>query len=187
MNHPTLRFMDTLERLDRVFVECNLLTDEKRKEILLSWLVVKLHDQWNYRTRQVVLTSFGQSERVMLEILRTKWSINKPMPNNWEPDWHMPQVAIRAATLLNVPDIGQIQYALGAVTIIDDLRCARNAIVHNIPAAYAKYRNMVLSKYGLRNIPPHLFSCATNPNTGNTLYEEWCDELTTALGNTISS
>ena len=184
MNRPALRFMDTLDTLDRLFVECSIMTDLKRRELILSWIVIKLHDQWNFRSRQIVLESYNHSEKEMLEILRQNWG-RKVMQCAWEPDWHIPTIAIRAAQLLKVPDISQIRNAIGAVTYIDDIRWTRNAIVHNIPASFSKYQEMALNKYGFRNIPPHLLSCSINPNTGNTVYEDWCVELKIALSSAI--
>jgi len=185
MNRPALRFINTLDTLDSLFVECSKVTDEKRRELLLSWIVIKLHDQWNFRSRQIVLESYGHSEKEMMKYLRNNWG-KKVMSCSWEPDWHIPGNTIRAAQLLNVPDTTQITNAIGAVTYIDDIRWTRNAIAHNIPTSFSKYQEMALNKYGLRNIPPHLLSCIVNPRTGNTLYEDWCVELRIALSSAIS-
>jgi hypothetical protein len=180
VNHAALRFNKILDRLDALFLEASETQDMRNKELLLSYMIIKLHDQWNYRSRQIVLKSFGHSEGRMMEYLRNNWGI-RPRDNSWEPDWHIPNNTIRAATLLNIPDLAQVQDALGAVIYIDDIRWTRNAIVHNIPASFAKYRNMTLSKYHLLNAMPFLLPMERNPITGNSIYEDWCDDLKNAL------
>ncbi len=146
----------------------------------MSYIVIKLHDQWNYRSRQIVLQSYGHSETRMIEYLRNNWA-RRPMDIGWEPDWHIPSNAIRAARLLNVPDLIQIQDALGAVIYIEDIRWTRNAIVHNIPTSFTKYRNMALNKYLLSNMTPFNLPLERNPYTGNSIYEDWCSDLKNAL------
>lgn len=116
----------------------------------------------------------------MLASLRESWATKK-MHSSWEPDWHIPANTIRAATLLNVPHIATIDAALGAVTFVDDLRWTRNAIVHNVPMAFSKYRAVALNRYALVNVPPHQFIAETNPISGRSLYEDWCEELSLAL------
>jgi hypothetical protein len=103
------------------------------------------------------------------------------MDIGWEPDWHIPGNTIRAARLLNVPDLVQIQNVIGAITYIDDVRWTRNAIVHNIPTSFYQYRKMTLSKYHLSSIVPFSLPIEINPVTGNTIYQDWCDEFKYAL------
>ena len=86
-----------------------------------------------------------------------------------------------AAELLSVPDLLQIQSAIGAVTYADDISWTRNAIVHNSPAAFSRYERMALEKYLVRDIMPYRLPLETNAVTGNSIYEDWCDELKTAL------
>ena len=181
MNRPARRFQDALTSLDSIFAECATENNPKKREVLLSWIVIKLHDQWNFRSRQIILESYGHSEQQMCEFIRNNWSTRKKMQIGFEPDWHIPNNTIRAARLLNVADIQQIQNAIGAVTYIDDIRWTRNAIVHNIPVSFQKYYEMTLSRYGIKNIPPYLLPMTLYPNTGNTFYEDWCDELASAL------
>lgn len=180
MNPPALRFSVVLDRLDSIFLKASSTADMLEKELFLSYLIVKLHDQWNFRSRQIILRSFGRSEGIMMKQLRNIWG-RRAMDIGWEPDWHIPNNAIRAGRLLNVPDLVQIQNALGAVTYIDDIRWARNAIVHNIPTSFKKYKAMTLSKYRINNISPCFLPMELNPSTGNTIYEDWCLELKTAL------
>lgn len=184
MNRVAIRFKKVLDRLDKLFVEAANTSDADKKEIILSYIVVKIHDQWNYRSRQIVLQSYqshGHSAASMVKYLRDNWATNKTMNNNWEPDWHVPQNTIRAARLLNIPDYTQVKDALGAVIYIDDIRWTRNAIVHNIQASFLKYRKMALDKYYLSNIPPFVLPLERNPRTGNSIYEDWCNDLKNAI------
>ena len=180
MNKPALRFAQVIRKLDSVFREASALVDENRREQLLSYVVLKIHDQWNFRCRQIVFESFGRSEKQMSETLRGRWG-RSAMSTGWEPDWHIPDVAIRAARILNVPDFVSIQNALGAVTVIEDVRWTRNAIAHNIPVSFIKFRKMALSKYRIRNVMPYRLILEPNPVSGNTIYEDWCAELVGAL------
>jgi hypothetical protein len=148
-------------------------------------IVLKLHDQWNYRCRQIVQESFGRSEKMMLKILQAGWSTRRPMNSYWEPDWHIPSNAIRAATILNVPALNQITNAIGAVTYIDDIRWTRNAIAHNIPVSFRKYRTMALSNYHFRDLMPYELPIQLNFSTGQSIYEDWCEQLYIALKNAL--
>lgn len=103
------------------------------------------------------------------------------MNAGWEPDWHVPANAIRAARLLGVQRLSDIQNALGAVTKIEEVRRTRNAIVHNIPASFQKYRTIVRNNYGQINIPPYDILFQRNQATGRTIYEDWCDDLLQAI------
>jgi hypothetical protein len=181
VNRPAVRFDAMLNRLDNLFHEAATTLDLKRKEILLSYLVIKLHDQWNFRSRQVVQISYGKSSKKMIEFLRYNWSARRHMNAGWEPDWHIPTNAIRAGKLLNIPNLSQVQNALGAITYIDDVRWTRNAIVHNLPTSFSKFHSMTLSKYFLSNIQPSFLPLERNPFTGNSIYEDWCTDLRDAL------
>ena len=181
MNRPAVRFDAMLNRLDDLFLEASTTVELTRKEILLSYIVIKLHDQWNFRSRQIVQISYGKSQKKMIEFLRYHWSTRKHMNAGWEPDWHIPNNAIRAGRLLNIPNLSEVQSALGAVTYIDDVRWTRNAIVHNIPTSFSKFHSMTLSKYFLSNIKPSFLPLETNPSTGNSVYEDWCTDLRNAL------
>jgi hypothetical protein len=180
MNRIACRFNKAIEQLDSIFYEASIETNEKKKEVLLSYLIIKLHDQWNTRCRQIILESYSHSVGRMTKYLRSHWG-RRPMNNSWELDWHVPNNAIRAARLLDVPDLIQIQNAFGAVLYIEDIRWTRNAIVHNMPVSFAKFKTMTLSKYFMTNRQPHTLPLEINPHTGNTIYEDWCNDLSSAL------
>lgn len=182
MNRPARRFIDIIGQLDKVVQEASVVGDEKRKDILLSFVVVKLDDQWNFRSRQIVLLSYGRSEERMRECLQHKWTgTEKRLDQDWEPSWHVPSDTIKAARLLSVPDYVHIRDAIGSVTYVDDIRWTRNAVVHNVPATFDRYKHMALDRYQIANVMPCRLLLETNPATENTIYEDWCDELRDAL------
>ena len=180
MNRVAIRFEAGLKLLDNLFIKAANCTDPKEREILCSFIIIKLHDQWNFRSRQIVLENYGKSETNMIEFLRSNWS-RKRMGAGWEPDWHIPANAIRAASLLGVARLADIQNALGSVTKIDEVRWTRNAIVHNIPTSFQKYRTIVRNNYGQVGIAPHDILFLRNSASGKTIYEDWCNELTQAI------
>lgn len=180
MNRPAQRFTEAIERFDRLVQEASMTQDEQKKEILLSFVVFRLHDEWNLQSCQIVLESYGEPEEEMREFLRHNWG-EKTQKEDWELAWHVPGQAIRAAELLNVPDLVRIRNAIGSVTCADHLCWTRNAIVHSSSAALSRYKRMVLEKYLLRDVVPYRLPLETNMTTGNSIYGDWCDELGGAL------
>lgn len=180
MNRPAVRFRSILNFLDSLFIKAANSNDSREREIICSFIIIKLHDQWNFRSRQVVLMSYNRSETIMMEFLRSNWG-KKRMDAGWEPDWHIPPNAIRAARLLCVTNFADIQNALGSVTKIEEIRWTRNAIVHNIPTSFQKFRTVVRNNYGQIGIPPHELPFHRNPSTGKTVYEDWCNDLINAI------
>jgi len=186
MNKPAIRFEQLLRRLDELFRLALRVTRSPYREIFLSLIVVKLHDQWNFRSRQIILFSYKKSEKAMLEYLRKNWKTPRGvMDNSWEPYWHIPRESIRAGTILRIGNLSKVQDSFGAVMCVDELRWTRNAIVHNNPKAFGKYRETILNQYKLKNIPPHEIITYRNPKTGNTIYEDWSHELLLALSAAI--
>jgi UDP-N-acetylmuramyl tripeptide synthase len=186
MNRSAIRFKVIVNRLDLLYRKGLKAHYPKYRELFLSCVIVKLHDQWNYRSRQIICDSYGDREAIMMRELRNKWT-SKNLRQDWEPDWHMTANSIRAASLLQLANKYQIQNALGAVTYIDDLRWTRNAIVHNIPNTFNKYRRMALNKYQITNMPPHELIAQVNPITNNSIYEDWCNEMIIALSSARSA
>lgn len=180
MNRPAIRFRSVLDFLDDLFIKASLCSNPKEQEILCSFIIIKLHDQWNFRSRQVVLENYGKSESCMMNFLRTNWG-DHTMKVGWEPDWHMPTNAIRAARLLGITRLADIQNALGSVTKIEEIRWTRNAIVHNIPTSFQKYRTIIRNNYGEVGIKPHDILFYRNPATGRTIYEDWSQDLINAI------
>jgi hypothetical protein len=60
-------------------------------------------------------------------------------------------------------------------------RYTRNAIVHNIPTSFQKYRTIVRNNYGQVGVAPHEILFHRNLSTGKTIYEDWCDDLIQAI------
>jgi hypothetical protein len=186
MNKSALRFNQIIDKLDNIFREGNNSQFEFDREKAFSYVIIKLHDQWNFRLRQIVMIDSNLSEKKMMTLLRQNWTRNnKTMDNSWEPDWHIVTNTIRAGRLLNIPNLSNLQNSIGAVTYNDDIRWTRNAIVHNISASFRRYRIMTLNKYNLSNIMPYQLLNQINPVTGNTIYEDWSTELSIALQNAI--
>lgn len=187
MNRPTIRFMNAIQRMDVLFRKALRSNNIAIKELFLSSIIVKLHDQWNYRCRQIICECYGGAEGKMLFKLQQAWTNGgRKMGASWEPDWHIPSVSLRAATLLNIRTVNNLQNAFGAVTYVDDLRWTRNAIVHNIPGTFRKYQDMALNKYQIKYISPYEIILQINPKTGNTIYEDWCNEMTISLSSAYS-
>lgn len=181
MNRVALRFEAVLCRLDGLFHKASETKDVDKRDVILSYIIIKLFDQWNFRSRQIIQQSYGKNQAKMMGVLRQIWSPKRKMVKWWEPDWHVPSNAIRAGKLLNIPNLARVQSALGAVTYIDDIRWTRNAIVHNIPISFEKFRTMSLRKYYIRDITPSLLPLEINLASGNTIYQDWCEELRNAL------
>ena len=180
MNRPAQQFKEATERLDRLVREASVTEDEEMREVLLTFVVIKLHDQWDLESYQIVLKSYGRSDQEMIESLRYSWG-QKPQKKDWKIAWHAPVEAIRAAEKLNVPDFVQIRDALGSVTCADDLSWTRNAIVHSASTELSRYKGMALDKYFLQDVAPYRLPIETNAATGNLIYEDWRNELGIAL------
>jgi len=121
---------------------------------IISFCVIKLHDQWNARCRELIIKSAMGNYRTLtgtilskstaiypLQELRNRWSSRRTMDISWEPDWHVPAVSERAARLLNISNYNTVSNAISALTIIDELRWTRNAIAHELPRTYRMFRS----------------------------------------------
>jgi hypothetical protein len=117
--------------------------------------------------------------------LRNNWTTKKRMPPNWEPDWHVPGQAIRAAQILKVDNFTTMFNALSAITITDQLRYTRNAIVHALPATYKMYRKTVIGLGIPRDTKPVDFVYYRIGSTGPMLIDHWISELTLCLSAAI--
>ncbi|OGP76868.1 MAG: hypothetical protein A2W09_03815 [Deltaproteobacteria bacterium RBG_16_50_11] len=117
--------------------------------------------------------------------LRNNWTAKKRMSANWEPDWHVPGQAIRAAQLLRVENFTTIFNALSAITITDQLRYTRNAVTHALPATYKMYRQTAIGLGYPRNTRPVDFVYFRLGSTGPMLIDHWISELTLCLSAAI--
>jgi hypothetical protein len=103
------------------------------------------------------------------------------MGKNWEPDWFMPANTIRAATLLNLPNLNEITVGLGAALVHEQLRAARNVVAHSLPNTWAKLRLVESAFLGGNFLKPTDFIIAINPTSGRRYIFEWLEELEICL------
>jgi len=162
---------------------------------IISFCVIKLHDQWNARCRELILKSaMGNyktlSGRILprsatinpLQQLRKTWSTRKSMEVSWEPDWHVPNVSVRAAQLLRIANYNEVSNAISALTIIDDLRWTRNAIAHELPLTYQMFHNNQSARFGPPRYSPSDYAIQRIPRTPNIIIiDNWITELKLAL------
>ncbi len=112
-----------------------------------------------------------------MDFLRERWALNKKMSRSWEPDWFIPQNAIRAATLLQVGNELQIANGLGASTSPERLRITRNVIAHSLPNTWQRFRQLN-NDLGINPIKfPSDLVLSYNPSTTNRYLEDWIVEI----------
>jgi hypothetical protein len=162
----------------------------------LCFAVIKLHDQWNYRSREIVLLScIGNCHTLTgkrlarstilsglcepLAYLRENWAshTHKNMGSSWEPDWHVPSNTIRAASMLRCCNVAEIQNAFGAITIIEDVRNTRNVIVHALPKTFIKYKETQKRHYIGNKVEPIDFVLYRLEGTGPLMIDYWMDQM----------
>jgi len=103
------------------------------------------------------------------------------MGANWEPPWYTPGQAIRAAQLLNVANLIDIQNGLGAAVAADDLRITRNLIAHNLPNTWCQFQ-LVHRRNGVgARIAPEVFVISRNAGVGARFIESWIQDLENSL------
>jgi hypothetical protein len=199
-----LRLQKDCSRYDQLLNRALALraTEKNIADAIVERVVIALHDSFALAARNVVLESaIGNSvtrtgrqlaRTAMLtgfagpmDFLRHTWAHNKKMPNSWEPDWFMPDNAIRAATLLKVGNEAQITNGLGALINVDRLRATRNVIVHCLPNTWQRFRdlNKQLGFYPIR-LPSNL-AISYDPNTKNRFIDDWMSEIEDSITITI--
>ena len=124
----------------------------------LECALVQLQNVWGLSCRKLIIQSCSidcltirnsivarssvcRTEPV--EFLRLHWG-RRNMNASWEPDWHVPSVSIRAATLLGNNNLGSLTVGLGAVAVADQVRFARNVVCHNLPRIWSQFNAMTL-------------------------------------------
>lgn len=164
------------------------------KRFIVSMCVVKLHDQWNVRCREIILKSAIGRHRTLsgvslhrvvrdhpIERLRRCWSNKKPMDSSWEPDWHMPAVSARAASLLKIQNETTVTNAITAITTIEELRWTRNAIAHELPRSYEMFRKIMSNRVVSGKCCPADFAVRRLENSTDLVIDAWIKELKLAL------
>ena len=173
-------------------------SDPEKYRVYLEHGVTLLHDAWAVGCRRLIWSSavggFATCAGAVLpratklprrqgvgKYLRQKWTPGKKMQDNWEPDWHIPAQAIRAAKLLEIPNIAEVETALGACIHADHLRLARNVIAHSIPQTWAKLREYQ-RQAGLTGHPTVADTISTrHPPDGNIIIHTWSEDLKECL------
>lgn len=167
-----------------------------------AYAVVKLHDIWATHCRQLIICSssggFSTLEGASLprstslpksvdevEWLRQNWTARRRMDRHWEPDWHVPDQATRAAQLLGIANYVTVANALGAITIADQIRWTRNAIVHSYPVTYSRYRDLSDTLGFGRRIPLTDFVYNRLDGTGPMLFDHWVEQLRLCIASAI--
>lgn len=160
---------------------------------IISFCVIKLHDQWNARCRELIIKSAMGNHRTLtgtilpksipinpLQQLRKSWA-RRPMSNTWEPDWHVPAVSDRAARLLGISNYNTVSNAITALTIIDELRWARNAITHELPHTYQTFRNIQSVRFIPPSYCPSDYAVQRIQGSPDLIIDLWMTELKLAL------
>jgi len=163
-----------------------------------AYAIIRLHDLWASHCRQLVIYSCNAGFMTLsgirlpraaslstksnpVEWLRHNWSSTRKMDRSWEPDWHIPDQCLRAAKLLRIGNYNTVFNALSAITIIDQIRLTRNAIVHSHRFTYSRFRTLS-SFLGLpRNISPVEIIYNRKNGTGPLLFDYWISELRLCL------
>lgn len=161
---------------------------------IIAYCIIKLHDQWNSRCRELILKSALGNCRTLsgtllpratpinpVQKLRNIWSRNKPMDVSWEPDWHVPAVSVRAATLLGIANSQTVTNAISAVTIVDSLRWTRNVVTHELPRTYKMFRKIQSSLFNPPSLCPSDYVIQRIPGTTDLIIDIWMDEMKLAL------
>jgi len=161
---------------------------------IVSMCVVKLHDQWNARCRELILKSAMGRYRTLsgmvlkravrenpIQKLRHCWSTKRPMDSSWEPDWHMPGVSARAASLLGIQNCMTVTNAVSAITTIEELRWTRNAVAHELPRSYTMFRRLRARRVVAGNDSPADYAVRRVEGTSDLIIDVWMSELKLAL------
>ena len=192
----SIRFEEACSAIDRRLafaLQLRSLNADIAKAIV-AFCVIKLHDQWNARCRELVLRSaIGNCVTLTgivipksaisspMQMLRNKWSNNRTMDFSWEPDWHVPNNTERAAKLLGITNYPTVVNAITAITLIEDLRWTRNSIAHELPRTYKMFRQCQQMRFSPPNYCPSDYAIQRIPGASHLVIDSWMDELKLAL------
>jgi hypothetical protein len=166
-------------------------------KVYTAHAVIKLHDAWASRCRELIVKSSIGGYQTLSGIsltrsavlgrsidpvawLRDNWT-TKRMSNTWEPDWHLPDQAIRAARLLGVANYVTIMNGLGAITITNQVRFTRNALVHSLPVIFGRYRDQIHTLGLPHNTDLYDFIYMRIDHTGVMFIDDWMDKMKLCL------
>jgi hypothetical protein len=189
---------------DCAYVDCLVIEGLRNRttanlvfESCIAHAIIRLHDAWAYRCRSAVLCSAnggairGGGVRVAravnlgwydspLEYLRQHWSRHGPQRVDWEPHWHIPADAIRAASILAVANEVTIQAGLGACTVANELRVVRNVVAHRVPGTWRRLQKLRLQTYAGFSLPVH-YATIRSARTGVRPIDAWMADMKACL------
>lgn len=198
-----LRFRADRERLDDVVAGALAIRngEPERFRALAEWVIIALHDSWSRSCRDIVLDSArgarSRTGRLLprsnvlkgyagrcdpMTVLRSSWTTTtKTMSITWEPDWFIPQNALRAARLLRVANEIELGNGFGASAVPDHLRITRNVVAHSLPNTWQRFRALQTSLgIFVPSRPADLIMTFDAPS-GLRLIEKWIRELEVSL------
>ena len=188
------RSVTRLSQLVRVAAQRQ--TVDLTRKALAEYSLLKLHDVWAFRCRQIVLksavggliTSRGQTVArathlpkgiTPLVLLRSLWANKRIMQSTWEPDWFVPNTCIRAARLLDTHNLAAISAGLGASQAANEVRTVRNLIAHSLPNTWVRYRSLTIPFHG--TVSPDQVILTVDIVTGTNQFSRWAADFRSSL------
>ncbi len=192
LNRRLFRFENRIEFLEKLIQRNSQhYNNWNEREYIIERAVMQLQTEWNLFVRGLILDSAtGKYENQTGQIasMLTKKKISRKHVKHMliaqykkratEPDWHLPQEAIRAASLLQLSNLSDISNCLGVSPWpLDDLRYVRNYIAHQSAETIQQLRRsgMIGSKSKLYP-KVVIFQYHTS---GNQYYMVWCHFMRT--------
>lgn len=171
-------------------------TVDRTREALAEYALLRLHDVWAFRCRQIVLRSAVggfvtrgghtisraanlPSGTAPLDWLRRSWANQKTMKLSWEPDWFLPDNCIRAARLLGTANLASISGGIGASQAAIEVRTIRNLIAHSLPNTWTRYRGLTMPLHGV--VCPNQVILAVDVITGKNQFSRWASDFRASL------
>lgn len=168
--------------------------NEKTFQGLIKLVVIRLHDEWGLKCRSIVIKSAigsfrTRSGRILprspalggnksaLEAIRKLWTSKRKMSRSWEPRWHEPYEATRAARLLKVGNEQNLLASFGAGPSPENLRIVRNVIVHSSPNCWYTFQQFASSLGFHPGITPVELACTRTLYTGERYIQTWINDL----------
>lgn len=168
------------------------------ERVISEYCLVALQDSWSRFVRDLILrSSLGNATTARgrklppgpkgairlseaLRLLQKGWA-KKAKKQGWEPYWYSVNEASRAATILAIPNSGDVLAALGSsANPIEELRPIRNFAVHRLPstAANAAAAALGLSKSLVWQQPRDIVLVRRAAATGSErAFSSWCRRM----------
>lgn len=170
-------------------------TSASNREALSEYALLKLHDAWAFRCRQIVLrTAAGgitdAHNRIIprathlplgvnpLQYLRSNWG-RSTMGRSWEPDWFIPGATIRAAGLLGNANLASISAGIGASFAAAEVRTVRNLIAHSLPNTWRRFRDLSIPRHGV--VPPQQVILFVDIVSGTNQFSRWAADMRASI------